>query len=144
MSDRKYRHRGYQDGGSFQGRREERPAQAPRGPRPEGPRGRGLGAPTATVFRCRACGATVHLTAQVELGSSCRTCGADLRCCANCLHFDPASRFECRKAIPERIANKVKSNSCPLFAPRTVQEFAPETPGRGKDPRAAFNALFKK
>lgn len=143
MSERKYRHRGYQDGGSYEGRREPRPTSPqPRPPR-EGPRGRGLGAPTATVFRCRACGAKVPWLGELALGASCRACGADLRCCANCAHFDPASRFECRKPVAERIANKVKTNSCPEFAPRTVQEFASDSAARS-DPRAAFDALFKK
>jgi len=46
--------------------------------------------------------------------------------------------------VAERIANKVRGNSCPEFTPRTVQEFAGETPARDLDPRAAFDALFKK
>lgn len=145
MSDRKYRHRGYQDGGSFERSEKPRqPATRPPGERPQGPRGRGLGAPTATVFRCRACGAKVQLGGEVELSATCRVCGADLHCCANCLHFDTASRFECRKPVAERIANKVRANSCALFAPRTVQEFASEAAATSKDPRAAFAALFKK
>ncbi len=145
MSERKYRHRGYQDGGSFEGResRRERPREGP-SERPQGPRGRGLGAPTATVFRCRACGAKVPLVSELALQASCRTCGADLRCCANCLHFDTAAANECRKPVAVRIANKVRNNTCPEFTPRTVQEFAAETPARGHDPRAAFDALFKK
>lgn len=145
MPDRKYRHSGYQDGGSFEKREgpRERPPQRPGEP-PQGPRGRGLGAPTATVFRCRACGAKVQLAGELVLGSSCRTCGAELRCCANCLFFDTASPKECRKPVAERMINKVRGNSCPEFSPRTVQEFAAETPARSNDPRAAFDALFKK
>jgi hypothetical protein len=86
----------------------------------------------------------VQLGGELELSATCRVCGADLHCCANCLHFDTASRFECRKPVGERIANKVRANSCALFAPRTVQEFASEAAATSKDPRAAFAALFKK
>lgn len=143
MSDRKYRHRGYQDGGSYEGRTAPRERQALR-ERGVHPRGRGLGSPTATVFRCRACGAKVQLAGELALGTSCRVCGAALRCCANCLYFDTASPKECRKPVIERIVNKVQGNSCPEFSPRTVKEFAAETPAHGRDPRAAFDALFNK
>lgn len=145
MSDRKYRHRGYQDGGSYEGRTapRERPPEVAR-ERGLGPRGRGLGAPTATVFRCRACGAKVQLDGELGGEATCRVCGAALRSCANCLYFDTGSPKECRKPVIDRIVNKVQSNSCPEFSPRTVQEFAAETPARGRDPRAAFDALFKK
>jgi hypothetical protein len=146
MGDRKYRHRGYQDGGSFEGRSEPRTrAPQPRRERPEGPRGRGLGAPTETVFKCRACGAKVPLLEELAFDAACRVCGADLHACANCLHFDSAAPNECRKGVPERISNKVRRNECALFAPRTVQEFGSEAESvRANDPRAAFNALFKK
>ena len=53
MSDRKYKQRGYQDSG-----REERSARRPQGPRDtsRGPRGRGLGKPSGSVFKCAVCG----------------------------------------------------------------------------------------
>ena len=64
MTDRKYRHRGYQD--SDRERDERRPPERqgePARPRMEGaPRGRGLGAPTAAVFKCSACGREVNTT----------------------------------------------------------------------------------
>ncbi len=143
MSDRKYRHRGYKDSES------ERTERRPAGPRPtrEGPRGRGLGAPTATVFRCRECGRRQELMGPIGSLASCAGCGADLHACVNCLHFDPSRPKECRKDPPERVANKSKGNECALFAPRTVQEFASEgetSSARKDDPRAAFDALFKK
>ena len=54
MSDgQKYRQRGYKDS-----EREEKPRPGLQGPREkkDGPRGRGLGAPSEAVFRCAACG----------------------------------------------------------------------------------------
>jgi hypothetical protein len=150
--DRKYRQRGYQDSG------DRRPSQRPHGPqpphpKPEGPRGRGLGAPTENVFRCAACGAKRLVSA--ELGhpdflaedATCARCGADLHTCTNCVHFDTASRWECRRSadLPARIAKKSTRNDCELFVPKVAQEFGADRdhPASPSDPRAAFDALFK-
>ncbi|HXO20687.1 MAG TPA: hypothetical protein VOA87_12290 [Thermoanaerobaculia bacterium] len=144
MSDeRKYRHRGYQDSGP----REEPGRGGPQAPREkrEGPRGRGLGAPTETVFRCAACGEKQTLSGEVTVEAVCGRCGAALHSCANCAHFDTSRRFECRQEIPERIAKKRAANSCGLFTPKAVQEFGKDRdkPADPHDPRAAFDALFK-
>jgi hypothetical protein len=150
--DRKYRQRGYQDSG------DRRPSQGPRGPqpprpKPEGPRGRGLGAPTENVFRCAACGAKRLVSA--ELGhpdflardATCARCGADLHTCTNCVHFDTGSRWECRRNadLSVRIAKKSARNECELFVPKMAQEFGADRdrPAGPSDPRAAFDALFK-
>lgn len=140
--DRKYRQRGYQDSG----RPQDRP-RAPQGPRekPEGPRGRGLGAPTETVFRCNACGAQQALS-EVAFEAVCGKCAASLHSCSNCSHFDTSVRWECRQAalIPERIAKKNAANGCASFAPKAVQEFGQDRDKpAAADPRAAFDALFK-
>lgn len=126
-------------------RKEQRPSSQPR-PRPgpeQGPRGRGLGAPTETVFRCRVCGAKQRVTAVLAADAICVGCGNDLHTCSNCVHFDTSARFECRKPVTERVGSKIKRNTCALFSPNTVQEFAPE-PAAPASPRDAFDALFKK
>jgi hypothetical protein len=150
MSDRKYRHRGYQD----DGRREERARGGPAPPheKREGPRGRGLGAPSAEAFRCAACGKKVLLGGEgVALDAACPHCQADLHACANCRHFDSGARFECRQPIPERVPRKRQRNACGLFAAKATVEFAAETrraaptgaPDTADDARSAFDALFK-
>jgi hypothetical protein len=145
MSDRKYSQRGYQD--SDRGDREQggarRGPQAPR-PKKEGPRGRGLGAPTAPVFRCASCGRKVPTPGEVGLDDACPQCKADLHACVNCSHFDTGARFECRQEIPERVPRKRDRNRCELFAVKATVEFAAEAERRAPDdPRAAFDALFK-
>ncbi len=151
--DRKYRHRGYQDTGERRSPSARGP-QAPR-PKPEGPRGRGLGAPTETVFRCAACGAKRLVSAEAghpdfpAADATCARCGADLHSCGNCLHFDTSSRWECRlyAGLTARVAKKSVRNDCQLFAPKTAQEFGADRdrPAAGPaDPRAAFDALFKR
>jgi hypothetical protein len=153
MSDEpKYRQRGYQDSG----RREERGGRSPQGPPPpkkEGPRGRGLGSPTETVFRCAACGDRQTVSDPMPADAKCTKCGADLHSCAHCTHFDTGSRWECRRhdAIPQRVEKKRAANSCPLWSPKEAAEFgrdrdrpAPTSPGDPKSARAAFDALFKR
>jgi hypothetical protein len=147
MSDQKYKHRGYQDGGSYGQRDESKRAPSPAsGPRerPEGPRGRGLGAPTELVSRCRNCGTKLRVAEKLALDVTCSSCGTDLHTCSNCIYFDTSRPNECRKPVLQRISSKTKRNSCELFATSTVQEFAADQPPKSADPRAAFDALFKK
>ncbi len=140
MSDRRYRQRGYQD---------DAREPAPRGPqapreRPEGPRGRGLGAPTMTVLRCARCGRRIaDWEAGVATSATCPQCGSDLHTCTHCAHFDTSATFECRQPIPARIPDKAGRNDCQLFAPKLSQEHAREEGGGTKDARAAFEDLFK-
>ncbi len=141
MSERKYRQRGYMD--------DERSESRSRGsgprPRREGPRGRGLGAPTATVFRCARCGGEQSLAAAVPFDATCGGCGSDLHTCTNCRHFDSSAPNQCRETIPAPVPAKARRNRCELFAPRTTREFGAESARADdpEDPRAAFDALFK-
>lgn len=138
MSDRKYGQRGYQD--SDRREREKPRPSAPRDPS-AGPRGRGFGRPTATVFRCAVCG---HPQSAAEIGveSQCQKCRADLHTCTHCTFFDTSVPKECRHPEAEYVASKAKRNLCEYFKPRLAQELEGdrETPS---NPRAAFDALFK-
>lgn len=134
---RKYGQRGYQEDD-----RERRPAA--RGPRPErdGPRGRGLGKPTATRFRCARCGADVR-DLEVDFEATCGACGSALHSCVNCTFFDTGATFECRAPIEIRIPAKSKANECTHFVPKAAQEFASEAEGPAPtDGKAAFDDLF--
>jgi hypothetical protein len=145
MSDRKYRHRGYQDDYREQDRKRSPQQPGPRPDRLEGqPRGRGLGAPTSTVFRCRVCGEKQQSIGATAFEATCSHCGNDLHTCSNCVNFDTSRPNECRKPVLVRIANKSKRNTCELFAPNTIQEFASDRVAASSDPRAAFDALFRK
>ncbi len=154
MSDeRKYRHRGYQDSGDSRSSSAPRGSQPPR-PKPDGPRGRGLGAPTEAVFRCAVCGAKRQVSLEPghadfpAVDATCGGCGTALHSCTHCIQFDSAVHWECRRAadLPARVAKKNAANDCALWVPKTAQEFGadrdrPAAPSN--DPRAAFDALFK-
>jgi len=142
MSDRRYTQRGYMDN-------EPRPRrQSTPKPQHEGPRGRGLGAPTKEVFRCRDCGQEVEASTwtesrRIDLDASCSKCDADLHSCVNCSQFDTSERFECRQPIEERVASKTQRNRCELFAAKITMERESDTTGPAPSAgRAAFDALF--
>jgi hypothetical protein len=139
MSDRKYRQKGYQDDGDPRGERRS----GPRSPRPkkDGPRGRGLGAPTKTVMRCATCGRE-QPQGDPPLDAVCGQCGSDIHTCTHCSQFDTSRRHQCRQSIQEPIASKSKRNECQLFEPKLAQEFDSDRQ-EPSDPRAAFDALFK-
>ncbi|HSL83546.1 MAG TPA: hypothetical protein VLF66_12295 [Thermoanaerobaculia bacterium] len=146
MSDRKYRQRGYQDSGRDRDRERPRPGKGPPREKREGPWGRGLGAPTANVFRCSACGGKVEILGDLELDAKCPHCQADLHTCTNCTSFDPSAAWECRKhaQIPRKVTKKAKANECPEFTPKVAKEFATEGEGGATvgDAKKAFDALF--
>ncbi len=132
---RKYRQQGYQQ----DERHRERPAM-PRVERPEGPRGRGLGAPKISVFRCARCGHR-QTHSEVELEAVCEGCGSDLHTCTNCRYFDSMAMNQCRADVPEPVSGKSSRNDCELFEAKQARESGAEAAAPA-DPRAAFDALF--
>jgi hypothetical protein len=146
MSDRKYRHHGYQDDDRD---RERQPRERPKTDgvkRYDGaPRGRGLGTPTTVAFKCARCG---HELAdpQIDNGTTCTSCGSALHSCTNCTYFNTGARLECKKPIATRVESKTKANECTFFKPKAVRVLKAQASPSGSpaDPRAAFDALFKK
>jgi hypothetical protein len=154
--DRKYKHRGYQDGGGFgsnTGGSSERP---PSGPRPDpqrqriegAPRGRTAGGFGPEVFKCNSCGQQRIGLDDPTHEETCAKCNADLHTCGNCRFFDTTTSWECRESenIPARIAGKHARNQCTIFQPKVVRDLSPDK-GRVQTPddaRSAWDALFKK
>jgi predicted RNA-binding Zn-ribbon protein involved in translation (DUF1610 family) len=142
MSERKYRQRGYMDSGRGEAGRKRDEARRPPSPT-FGPKAPQM-PPSRTVSRCAACGAILSVAA-VAPSDVCHKCGAALHACTQCAHFDPGSRFQCSKPVPEAIKDKAARNDCGLFELRTSVERdassgAPDAAGA----RAGFDSLFKK
>ncbi|HEX5734902.1 MAG TPA: hypothetical protein VF131_18880 [Blastocatellia bacterium] len=135
--DRKYKQRGYQD--------EERDNR----PRPAAPQKSDVRSPKMPPFReitrCNLCGTPVNIeVGGIALDAECPKCHTDLHTCKNCLSFDPGARFQCRKPITERVVKKDVRNTCEVFEPRKIIERETTTATVDtKDPRAAFDKLFK-
>lgn len=136
--ERKYKQRGYQQDEE----REQRP-------RPTTPQKSDIRTPKLPAFRevtrCNLCGTQVN----IELGgivfdAQCPKCHSDLHTCKNCLSFDPGARFQCRKPVTERIPRKDMRNECQIFEPRkTIERETTAAVVEAKDPRSAFDKLFK-
>jgi hypothetical protein len=153
VSDRKYKHRGYQDGGGFSSQNSGE--SRPQGPRPEPPRQRLEGAPRGRtaggfgpeVFKCNRCGHQRIGLEQPTTDEACGSCGADLHTCGNCRFFDTTTLWECRENIPARVTGKHTRNECAFFQPKVVKDLAADKsrmPQSVDDARKAFDALFKK
>ncbi|PYS95147.1 MAG: hypothetical protein DMF50_09975 [Acidobacteria bacterium] len=146
----KYRQPGYHDK-DYKDEREKRKEndRGPRGPREP----RGMAREARLVTRCFQCGHQQPAPESLDPGALCPSCNAPLHCCRNCVHFDPAARFQCREPIPAKILSKTAANACTFFRPETVLDAtgrrivtpapAPE-PDKETSARAAFDALFKK
>lgn len=128
-SDRKYGQRGYQDSDRGNGRpfkddryRDER-FERPRnqGPKPSiditGPRLPRL-VQSVTASRCWNCSTTLPM--DMNFRENCPKCNSALHCCKQCTHFEPSTRFQCLKPIPERVNKKDQNNECSFFKPRVT------------------------
>jgi len=149
MSDRKYRQRGYQDEPSPRpknspGSQGPRPAQEPGAPAgtrrisQDGPKNINMPG-YRELFRCAQCGYVV--SSEVGGESKCLRCGTDLHSCAQCVSFDPSSRFECMQPVTARVTPKNARNTCASFSPRTTVERQTTTP-KVDSSRKAFDDLF--
>ena len=154
--DRKYKHRGYQDGcGYGQGSGGGQTQRPPRGPRPDpprqrledAPRGRTAGGFGPDAFKCNKCSQIRHSLGELTMEDTCLACGADLHTCGNCRFFDATTLWECRENIPARVVGKQVKNQCTFFQPKIVKDLAADKgkqPMSENDARKAFDALFKK
>jgi predicted RNA-binding Zn-ribbon protein involved in translation (DUF1610 family) len=136
----KYRQPGYHDS-DYKEAREKKEKRGPRGPREITTR------EAAAVVRCFNCGHQTSPMQEIAVDSKCEKCGEDLHICRNCRHFDPSARWECRESPPAPVRSKTSNNSCELFASATVLDATGKRAGGPSgplDPRAAFDALFKK
>jgi hypothetical protein len=153
--DRKYKHRGYQDGGGYSQSGGSSGQQRPRGPRPDprperlegAPRGRTAGGFGPEAFKCCQCGQLRHSLGDLTVDESCLKCNADLHTCGNCRFFDTTTLWECRENIPARVSGKHARNECTFFQPKIIKDLSAD---KGKqyqspdDARKAFDALFNK
>lgn len=130
--DRKYGQRGYQENDRFNGndRRDDKPR--PQGPRPPldvtGPR---LPRMVQSVAASRCWNCSTMLLSDMDFKGKCPKCNSDLHCCKQCSYFEPSTRFQCIKPIPERVNKKDIANECTFFKSRvTVARDTEKSGGR--------------
>lgn len=144
----KYRQRGYKDS-ERERDQDRRPKETPLTPE-ERAQQRALRHAVAReaneVVRCHNCGRSVQAFGAIGPDTACPNCAAPLHCCRACRQFDSSARWECRAAIPERVADKGKANSCDLFETRLVLDATGKRTDTvsANDPKSAFENLFKR
>lgn len=91
---------------------------------------------------CFNCGRAYRLPGLPGRSETC-LCGADLRVCRNCLHFDPRVAQQCVETRAEEIMDKEHANFCEWFdfAPREWRPPAQDT-RREDSARAALKRLL--
>ena len=98
-----------------------------------------LGGMQELAFRCHRCGAASKLLdgEVVSRRDECSSCGADMRCCLNCRHFDPSKNNQCAESEADWLADKESANFCDWFKPSDTAF----DPLRKSDADAAQDAL---
>ncbi len=94
------------------------------------------------VYRCHVCGVDVVISDPVGRKDACPGCGADLRCCMNCRHYEATAYNRCRESQADRVLEKERANFCDYFRFQEVKPNAGETPAAPM--RDRWDALFKK
>jgi hypothetical protein len=83
----------------------------------------------------------VKVGVKVGRHDGCPHCGADLKCCKNCRHYDPNVHNQCLEQTAEFIRDREKANFCAHFDFRDG-----DAPAPSEEKEAALSkleALFK-
>ena len=92
---------------------------------------------------CGKCGRPVEVIAnQVGRRDVCPHCGAELRACIHCRHYDETVARQCKEPFAEVPGDKEGANFCELYQ---IGDGAERASGPAKDALlSAAEALFKK
>ena len=91
---------------------------------------------------CHQCHTGLESRGAVGRRDACPSCGADIRCCRNCAHFDAAYHNQCRETQAERQVDKERGNFCDFFRLAGVK--VPSQLGGVGTVRRDLDALFRK
>lgn len=73
---------------------------------------------------------------------ACERCGAEMRVCLNCRHYDPAVAQQCREPRAEPVAEKDRANYCEWFDLARRTYVPAGGPDRSGEARKRFRELF--
>jgi len=93
---------------------------------------------------CHACGAAGVPADPVPRDATCERCGADLRCCRNCRHWDARYNNECRETQADPVTDKARRNFCEYFEWSPAPFAGAPAKDRAAEARAKLDTLFKK
>ena len=111
---------------------------------------KGLGvavAPESRLLACHGCGQTQQVEGPVSRGAGCSRCGVALRCCRNCVFYEPSAYNQCAEPVAERVVDKEMANFCDYFSaagPVADREAEGGDAPAPADAAEGLEALFKK
>ena len=92
--------------------------------------------------RCRSCGEPIALDEPVPRDAECPSCGHDVRCCANCRHYDVRYNNSCRETMADPVEDKQRRNFCEYFQLSREPWKPAAGGGREREARAKLESLF--
>lgn len=91
---------------------------------------------------CHRCGWVYPLPGQPGRLEACHDCGADLKVCLNCVHYDRTVAYQCRERRADPVLDKHVANFCEYFD-FAKREFTPKEPDqREQSARDNLKKLF--
>jgi hypothetical protein len=92
---------------------------------------------------CHHCGWEWTLSLPPGRTETCHQCGADMKVCLNCVHYDAKVAHQCRERRAEPVAEKHMANFCEYFEMiRRVYVPRSEVNKREEDARNKFKKLL--
>ncbi len=67
------------------------------------------------IRHCHNCGCEYRLPGNPGRAETCHQCGADLKVCLNCIHYDRAVAEQCRERRADLVLEKHMANFCEYF-----------------------------
>lgn len=93
---------------------------------------------------CHHCGASLELSEPIGRERTCDACGADLRSCVNCRHYDPRYHNACTETMADPVQDKARRNFCEYFYYSRAAFAGPAArPAAAGDARARLESLFR-
>jgi hypothetical protein len=91
---------------------------------------------------CHKCGWEFTLPGQPGRSESCHQCGADLKVCLNCTHYDAKVAHQCRDRRAEPVMEKHMANYCEWFEMARREYTAEAANPREQSARDALKKLL--
>jgi hypothetical protein len=91
---------------------------------------------------CHKCGWEYNLPGQPGRTETCHDCGADLKVCLNCVHYDPGVAYQCRERRAEPVTDKHLANFCEYFEFARRQWTGPKSDTREEAAREQLKKLL--
>lgn len=98
------------------------------------------------TYMCWKCGKETKISGLVSRSDVCPNCGADIRCCKNCVFYELGAHFDCHETVDELVADKERSNFCDYFKLQCNGNLASNNSRanrkKSEESKNAFNSLF--